>query len=310
MVNDVVVELQNVTKKIKGKTIIDDLSFSVRRGEVYGFLGPNGAGKTTTIRMMVGLMSMTSGNIVIEGHNIRTDRAKAMAHVGAIVENPELYKFMTGRKNLQHFVRMSGKPITEERIKEIVKLVDLENALDKKVKTYSLGMRQRLGVAQALLHNPSILILDEPTNGLDPAGIRELRDYLRHLAKKENISILVSSHLLSEIELMCDRVLIIQNGKFVGERSLDPNEEGEQSQAMAIRFVVDDAAKAMEVLASTAWKASVEEDSAVKVELMHDEVPTAVQKFVQAGVLIYEVRTVAPTLEETFLSMTKGGRIE
>lgn len=310
MVNDVVVELQNVTKKIKGKTIIDDLSFSVRRGEVYGFLGPNGAGKTTTIRMMVGLMSMTSGNIVIEGHNIRTDRAKAMAHVGAIVENPELYKFMTGRKNLQHFVRMSGKPITEERIKEIVKLVDLENALDKKVKTYSLGMRQRLGVAQALLHNPSILILDEPTNGLDPAGIRELRDYLRHLAKKENISILVSSHLLSEIELMCDRVLIIQNGKFVGERSLDPNEEGEQSQAMAIRFVVDDAAKVMEVLASTAWKASVEEDSAVKVELMHVEVPTAVQKFVQAGVLIYEVRTVAPTLEETFLSMTKGGRIE
>ncbi|EJW17709.1 ABC transporter, ATP-binding protein [Paenibacillus alvei DSM 29] len=310
MVNDVVVELQNVTKKIKGKTIIDNLSFSVRRGEVYGFLGPNGAGKTTTIRMMVGLMSMTSGNIMIEGHNIRTDRSKAMAHVGAIVENPELYKFMTGRKNLQHFVRMSGKPITEERIKEIVKLVDLENALDKKVKTYSLGMRQRLGVAQALLHNPSILILDEPTNGLDPAGIRELRDYLRHLAKKENISILVSSHLLSEIELMCDRVLIIQNGKFVGERSLDPNEEGQQSAAVAIRFEVDNAAKAAEVLASAEWKTIVEADSAIKIELLHDEIPAAVQKLVQAGVLIYEVRAVAPTLEETFLSMTKGGRIE
>ncbi|MBG9736395.1 ABC transporter ATP-binding protein [Paenibacillus alvei] len=308
--NDVVVELQNVTKKIKGKTIIDNLSFSVRRGEVYGFLGPNGAGKTTTIRMMVGLMSMTSGNIMIEGHNIRTDRSKAMAHVGAIVENPELYKFMTGRKNLQHFVRMSGKPITEERIKEIVKLVDLENALDKKVKTYSLGMRQRLGVAQALLHNPSILILDEPTNGLDPAGIRELRDYLRHLAKKENISILVSSHLLSEIELMCDRVLIIQNGKFVGERSLDPNEEGQQSAAVAIRFEVDNAAKAAEVLASAEWKTIVEADSAIKIELLHDEIPAAVQKLVQAGVLIYEVRAVAPTLEETFLSMTKGGRIE
>ncbi|NEZ42701.1 ATP-binding cassette domain-containing protein [Paenibacillus alvei] len=308
--NDVVVELQNVTKKIKGKTIIDNLSFSVRRGEVYGFLGPNGAGKTTTIRMMVGLMSMTSGNIMIEGHNIRTDRSKAMAHVGAIVENPELYKFMTGRKNLQHFVRMSGKPITEERIKEIVKLVDLENALDKKVKTYSLGMRQRLGVAQALLHNPSILILDEPTNGLDPAGIRELRDYLRHLAKKENISILVSSHLLSEIELMCDRVLIIQNGKFVGERSLDPNEEGQQSAAVAIRFEVDNAAKAAEVLASAEWKTIVEADRAIKIELLHDEIPAAVQKLVQAGVLIYEVRAVAPTLEETFLSMTKGGRIE
>ncbi|MEC0122939.1 ABC transporter ATP-binding protein, partial [Paenibacillus apiarius] len=138
--NDVVVELKNVTKKIKGKTIIDDLSFSVRRGEVYGFLGPNGAGKTTTIRMIVGLMSMTQGEIVVEGHNIRSNRAKAMAHVGAIVENPELYKFMTGRKNLTHFARMSGKPIREERLQEIVKLVDLENALDKKVKNYSLGM--------------------------------------------------------------------------------------------------------------------------------------------------------------------------
>lgn len=310
MVNDVVVELQNVTKKIKGKTIIDNLSFSVRRGEIYGFLGPNGAGKTTTIRMMVGLISMTSGNIVIEGHNIRTDRSKAMAHVGAIVENPELYKFMTGRKNLQHFIRMSGKPITEQRIQEIVKLVDLENALDKKVKTYSLGMRQRLGVAQALLHNPSILILDEPTNGLDPSGIRELRDYLRHLAKKENISILVSSHLLSEIELMCDRVLIIQNGKFIGGRSLVPNEEEVQQALTAIRFVVNDTECALAALADTDWRASAEEELAMKVELLHDDIPTAIQKLVQQGVLIYEVRTVAPSLEETFLSMTKGGRIE
>lgn len=169
--DDTVVELEGVTKKIRGKTIIDNLSFRVRRGEVYGFLGPNGAGKTTTIRMIVGLMSMTSGRIRIEGHDIRTDRAKAMTHVGAVVENPELYKFMSGRKNLLHFARLSGKSISEERIEEIVRLVELENAIDKKVKNYSLGMRQRLGIAQALLHDPSILILDEPTNGLDPAGI-------------------------------------------------------------------------------------------------------------------------------------------
>lgn len=310
MMNDVVVELKNVTKKIKGKTIIDDLSFSVRRGEVYGFLGPNGAGKTTTIRMIVGLMSMTQGEIVVEGHNIRSNRAKAMAHVGAIVENPELYKFMTGRKNLTHFARMSGNPIREERLQEIVKLVDLENALDKKVKNYSLGMRQRLGVAQALLHNPSILILDEPTNGLDPAGIRELRDYLRQLAKKENISILVSSHLLSEIELMCDRVLIIQNGKFVGERALDPNADDAAPVPKAIHFEVSEPDKALAALASTSWPASRGEGGALSVELLRDDIPKVVEHLVQHGVAIYEVRTVAPTLEDTFLSMTKGGRIE
>lgn len=311
MVNDVVVELQNVTKKIKRKTIIDNLSLSVRRGEIYGFLGPNGAGKTTTIRMMVGLMALTSGNIVIEGHNIKTARSKAMVHVGAIVENPELYKYMTGRQNLLHFVRMSREAITKQRTQEIVKLLGLENVLDKKVKTYSLGMRQRLGIAQALLHNPSILILDEPTNGLDPAGIRELRDYLRYLAKKENIAVLISSHLLSEIELMCSRVLIIQNGKLLGERSLTPNKEGAQSTAMTIRFVVNDVVKATDILAATNWKSTVDEEHmTIIVELVHDEIPNVVQKLVQEGILLYEVCIVAPTLEDTFLSMTKGGRIE
>lgn len=309
MENDIVVELQNVTKKIKGKTIIDNLSFNIRRGKIYGFLGPNGAGKTTTIRMMVSLMSLTSGNIIIEGHNIRTDRSRAIAHVGAIVENPEWYTYMTGRKNLLHFMRMSGKPTSEQRIQELIKLVGLENVLNKKVKTYSLGMKQRLGIAQALLHNPSILILDEPTNGLDPAGIRELRDYLRQLAEKENVSILVSSHLLSEIELMCDWVFIIQNGKLLDERSLHLNEENTQSTAMTIRFVVNDVRKATDILAAADWKTTPSEGDAIIAELKQDEISTAVQKLVQGGVLLYEVRPVTSTLEETFLSITKGGRI-
>ncbi|WP_374018060.1 ABC transporter ATP-binding protein [Paenibacillus thiaminolyticus] len=309
--DDTVVELEGVTKKIRGKTIIDNLSFRVRRGEVYGFLGPNGAGKTTTIRMIVGLMSMTSGRIRIEGHDIRTDRAKAMTHVGAVVENPELYKFMSGRKNLLHFARLSGKSISEERIKEIVQLVELENAIDKKVKNYSLGMRQRLGIAQALLHDPSILILDEPTNGLDPAGIRQLRDYLRRLAREEKISILVSSHLLSEIELMCDRVVIIQNGKFVGERELNPSADVAEARLSTIYLEVDRAEEALQALAAANWQAARDEArSGITVNVMRNEIPQVVERLVHAGIAIYEVRTSAPTLEDTFLTMTKGGRIE
>lgn len=214
MSNEPIVSLRNVTKRIGGKTIIDKLTFDVPRGEIFGFLGPNGAGKTTTIRMMVGLMSITEGEIFIDGNNIKTDFEKAIRHVGAIVENPELYKYLSGYNNLVHYARMIPG-ITKHRIDEVVKLVKLENRINDKVSKYSLGMRQRLGVAQAILHKPSLLILDEPTNGLDPAGIRELRDYLRYLTKEEGITVIVSSHLLSEMELMCDRVAIIQQGKLV-----------------------------------------------------------------------------------------------
>ncbi len=308
--NDIVVELRNVTKKIRGKTLIDQLSFQVKRGEIYGFLGPNGAGKTTTIRMMVGLMSITSGTILIEGHDVVKNRAEAMAHVGAIVENPELYKFMTGRQNLQHFTRMSGKAVSQSRIDDIVKLVELEQALDKKVKNYSLGMRQRLGIAQALLHQPSILILDEPTNGLDPAGIRELRDYLKRLAREENISILVSSHLLSEIELMCDRVVVIQHGKYVGEQILDTKHTEEQQATRTIQFHVEQGETAVQSLEGTSYQPAQVENNVVTLTLTRDQIPEVVEHFVRHHIKIYEVRSIAETLEDKFLSMTKGGHIQ
>lgn len=209
-----IVELKNVTKVIKGRTIIDDISFQVYKGEVFGFLGPNGAGKTTTIRMIVGLMGITSGDIIIGGSSIKTQFEDAVRHVGAIVENPEMYKFLTGYQNLIHYARMA-KGITKEKIAEVVELVGLSDRIHDKVKTYSLGMRQRLGLAQCLLHDPEVLILDEPTNGLDPAGIREIRDYVRLLAREKNMAVIVSSHLLSEMEMMCDRIGIIQNGQLI-----------------------------------------------------------------------------------------------
>ena len=171
---EIAMQLTNVSKRIGKKEIIKDLSFSINKGEVFGFIGPNGAGKTTTIRMMVGLMKITEGDIHILGKSIKSDFKQAIREVGAIVENPELYPFLTGAQNLKQYARMIPG-VTQKDIDEAVRLVGMEKAMNEKVGRYSLGMRQRIGIAQAILHKPSILILDEPTNGLDPAGIREIR---------------------------------------------------------------------------------------------------------------------------------------
>jgi ABC-2 type transport system ATP-binding protein len=217
--NQIVVQLQHATKIIAGKNIVSDLSFDILSGEVFGFLGPNGAVKTTTIRMMVGLIKISQGDILIKGHSIVKDFNKAIRNVGAIVENPDLYKYLTGYQNLKHYARMA-LGVTKSRINEIAQIVGLTDRIQDKVATYSLGMRQRLGIAQALLHRPQLLILDEPTNGLDPAGIHKLRNYLKRLAHEEGVAVFVSSHLLSEMELMCDRVGVLQNGRLVSIQSI------------------------------------------------------------------------------------------
>jgi len=297
---NVVVKLENVHKKIGSAEIIRGLSFEVQEGEVYGFLGPNGSGKTTTIRMMTGLISITEGDITICGHSIRTEREKALEYIGAIVENPELYDYMTGMQNLKHFANMAVTPIGKERIAEIIKLVELEHAIHKKVKTYSLGMKQRLGIAQALLHNPKILILDEPTNGLDPAGIREIRDYLQRLAKEENIAVIVSSHLLSEIELMCDRVVIIKNGQFVQEYSLREQVKGDEQ--IVVAFEVDQVEEANELI-----KGTIQENKII-VSVMKEDIPQLVKKLVHADVLVYGVTVQNKSLEDEFLAVTGGGK--
>jgi ABC-2 type transport system ATP-binding protein len=296
-----IVKLQNVSKVIKGKKIIDDLSFDVFEGEVFGFLGPNGAGKTTTIRMIVGLMNITEGDVVISGKSIKKDFEGAIASVGAIVENPELYKFMSGYKNLQHFARMQ-KGITKERINEVVELVGLTDRIHDKVKTYSLGMRQRLGLAQCLLHRPKILILDEPTNGLDPAGIREIRAYIRKLAQEEGMAVIVSSHLLSEMEMMCDRIGIIQKGKLVDVQNVRDFVDGEE---LVYQFEVDDEKKANEVMNVFTPALPFEvKGNKLQVGLKKEQVPQLIKSFVEDGVEIYSVMPVAKTLEDRFLEIT------
>lgn len=301
---DSVVQLKGLRKDIKNKTIIHNLDLDLYEGEVFGFLGPNGAGKTTTIRMMVGLMKPTGGNVVIGGTSLLEDYEEAISQVGAIVENPELYNYMSGYKNLVHFSRMH-KGVTKDRIQEVVDQVGLTSRIHEKVKTYSLGMRQRLGLAQAILHKPKFLILDEPTNGLDPAGIREFRTYLRKIARDEGVSILVSSHLLSEIELMCDRVGIIQKGKLIDVRTVK-----EETDTSNWTFTVDQPLRAKEVLEEVFENVEGEvNERSLLLSIPESEVPHYNKALVEEGVLVYGIAKTKSTLEDEFLKVTGGEQV-
>jgi len=304
-----VVQFKNITKKIGQRTIIDDITFDVFAGEVFGFLGPNGAGKTTTIRMLFGLISITAGEILINGYSIKRNFENAIANVGGIIENPEMYKYLTGYQNLTHYARMY-KNVSRERIEKVINLVGLNKRVHDKVKTYSLGMRQRLGLAQALLHKPSLLVLDEPTNGLDPAGIHEFRDYLRLLAKQENIAILVSSHLLTEMELMCDRIGIIQNGKLIDIQTV--NDLLLLDKTVHVSFTVDNVLKAKMCLTrmfeQQQTKLLIKENS---LELIIDlnQIPNIIAAFVQEEIKVFGADRITKTLEDRFLELTGGDGI-
>jgi ABC-2 type transport system ATP-binding protein len=295
-----VVRLQNVTKVIGKRTIIDRVSFEVHPGEVFGFLGPNGSGKTTTIRMIVGLMGLTEGDIQIVDHSVRTEFPKAIVHVGAIVENPEMYKFLTGYQNLLHYARMNPS-ITKERIQEVIGLVGLQGRIHDKVKKYSLGMRQRLGVAQAVMHRPKLLVLDEPTNGLDPAGIRDLRDYLRRLAQDEGTAVLVSSHLLSEMELMCDRVAILQNGRIIDVRFIR-GQINDQATSEEVQFEVDHPDAALGILEGQGSGKIV--DGVLTLSADRTGIAALNRRLVEAGINVYGIRVKTKSLEDQFLEMT------
>lgn len=295
-----VMELVNLKKTIRKKEIIKGISFQIHRGEVFGFLGPNGAGKTTTIRMMVGLMGITDGDVLIEGKSIRTEFKQAVRHVGAIVENPEMYPFLSGWKNLQQYARMMDG-ITEDRIREVVALVGLEKAIHEKAGRYSLGMRQRLGIAQALLHKPSILILDEPTNGLDPSGIREIRLYLRKLAEEENVAVIVSSHLLSEIELMCDRIGIIKNGKLIAiEQVKKANTEDE---ALIVQLEAEPVNGALQIVKSHILGDVVVDGNLLTFSTTREALPAIVKALAVKDVAVYGLHHQRATLEDKFFDL-------
>jgi len=302
----VALSVRGLQKKIGKRLIVKDISFDVYAGEVFGFLGPNGAGKTTTIRMIVGLIAPTAGDVVIGGYNVRSHFVDAMRSIGCIVENPELYKYMTGWQNLEHFANMLGD-VDEARIEEVVRLVKMENRIHEKVKTYSLGMRQRLGIAQALLGRPKILILDEPTNGLDPAGIRELREFIRRLAAEEGLAVFVSSHMLAEVQMMCDRVSIIANGEMLQVATV---EEIVQTGLNRVEWTIDDREKAFTLLENALGVGNVDRLGESKVVATLNQAETAQMNrlLMDAGLALYGV-AVQGQLEELFLQMTGGDSI-
>ncbi|MCG7406687.1 ABC transporter ATP-binding protein [Paenibacillus sp. ACRRX] len=315
----VILSVKQIKKKIGRKWIIHDVSFDVRAGEIFGFLGPNGSGKTTTIRMLVDLIKPTSGHIQVCGYDVNRQPEKALRFVGSIVENPEMYNYLTGWENLEHFARMVPG-IDSIRIHEVVNVVGLTKRIHDKVKTYSLGMRQRLGIAQALLVQPKLLILDEPTNGLDPLGIKELRGFIRLLADS-GMAVFVSSHLLSEIQLMCDRVAIISNGRVLAVDDVDQLLTGRSQYVIWMAEPLD---KALQMLQASEQAKVLEADKAVIdesvliglpehfiiTETSPEHIAALNQALTDAGVAVEGIQRVVPTLEQLFLEMTEGGHIE
>ena len=295
--SDVTLSVRHLRKTIGRKEIIKGLNFELKKGEVFGFLGPNGAGKTTTIRMLTGLIRPTDGTISICGYDVRKEFTKAMQYLGCIVENPELYPFLSGWDNLVHFANMLPS-VTEKKIKETVAFVGLDKRIHDKVKTYSLGMRQRLGIAQALLNSPKVLILDEPTNGLDPAGIREMREFIRNLAEKEGLSVLVSSHLLGEIQQLCDRVAIMLDGEIIRVDSV----ENLLTKQEKLVWKVDPLLKGKAVLERTT-EVVVDGDYLI-TPFEEDKAAQWSKALIEEGVSIIEMNRKVPVLEELFLQLT------
>ena len=299
-----VLELMNVSKSIKGKEIVKGINLSLGESEVFGFLGPNGAGKTTTIRMIVGLIKPTHGQIKICGYDISKNFVSAMSNLGCIIESPDMYKYLTGIENLRQFAAMD-KRVTQRRIQEVIELVGLENRIGDKISTYSLGMRQRIGIAQALLCRPKLLILDEPTNGLDPAGITEFRLLIRRLAKDEGMTVFVSSHLLAEAQQMCDTVAIISHGIVLKSANLKDILISE-----VVEWKLSDSKKAFELLKSK-WNidGTMKDSNTLTAQIegiSEEEINSA---FINEGIGLKYTYTKQNTLEELFLNLTGGDQI-
>lgn len=298
-----VLKCESLNKKFGKKQILENVSFEVQEGDILGFIGPNGAGKTTTIKLILGLQSMTGGKVSINGYDIQKQFTKAIEKVGAIVENPDLYMYLSGYENLKLVANMY-QGIDRNRIDEVVKLVKLENRIKDKVSKYSLGMRQRLGIAQAILHKPNLLILDEPTNGLDPEGIKEMRELLVELAKEEKMAILISSHNLAELDNLCNKVCIIKNGKIVETSDISTIKKQKNEQFKI--FEVEDIKKAKDLFP----EAVVMKSNRFKLDIPKEKVPEIIIKLVENEVKIYGIKEEEKSLEQAFFEKTGGNVIE
>ena len=297
-----IIEITGLTKHFKDVLAVDTLEFNVLKGDVFGFLGPNGAGKSTTIRMVLSLIFPTSGSIKIFGKSLLENRKEILSNVGAIVEKPDFYNYLSAFKNLQILAKISGKEVSHSRIFELLELVGLKDRAKSKVKTYSHGMKQRLGIAQALLHNPELVVLDEPTTGLDPQGMKEIRDLIIRLSKDENKTIFLSSHILSEIELVANRMLIINKGKRIVEGSVD---DLLKSNVLKVTIEVDRPEVAKNILQNTSWYKGIEsiQGSKINFNIEQEDIPHLNKYLIENGIMVSALVPVR-SLEDYFLSIT------
>lgn len=297
--SNIVLKVENVSKKFGENFAVNHLSFDIHEGEIFGFLGPNGAGKTTTIRMITGLAKMNSGDIKINGFSIKKEFEKAINFVGAIIEAPQVYNNMSGFDNLKYYASLY-KNIKIDRIDEVVNIVSLKDRIKDKVSKYSLGMKQRLGIACALIGNPKLLILDEPTNGLDPQGVIEIRHFLRKIATQNKMAILISSHNLTEIELMCDTIAIINKGNLESIRSIDNLKLEEQKSNILIKVNFPNYAGKL-----ISQKFNIPHIAIIKntlsVDLPQEKIPELTVLLVSNGIAIYSISSATKTLEDVFL---------
>lgn len=298
-----VLEVNNLKKTLGKREIIKNISFSIEEGEIFGFLGPNGAGKTTTIRMLVGLIHPNEGSISICGHDLKNDTEKALREVGGVVENPELYKYLSGRENLMQIARIRNIP--KENVNETIKLVGLEDRIDDKVRKYSLGMKQRLGLAASLLSKPKLLILDEPTNGLDPSGILDFREVVKKAAKEKGMAVFISSHILSEVQHLCDRVAFINHGTIKSVENV-VNESMETDTdiiCLNLNEEID-----LNELKNIEYVNSVRKsDDGIEIILLSNKTSNLIKHLVNRNYNIEEVYKIRRGLEQRYMELVEGG---
>ena len=297
----VVLKCENLNKKLSNKTRITDVSFSVYENDILGFIGPNGAGKTTIIKLILGLYRYDSGTVEINGYDLKKDFVKAISGVGSIIENPDLYMYMTGYENIMISAKIYN--IEKEQIDKVVKLVGLEDKINEKVSKYSLGMRQRLGIAQAIVHNPRVLILDEPTNGLDPEGIIDLNNLLKKLAQS-GMAIMISSHILSELELLCNKVCFINNGRIINYKTMFEL----QTLANNNNYIIElNTIKLNKILENYDYK--IIDSDHIELSIDRSELNKLIKFLLDNNVEIYEIKKQVLSLKNIFLNMI-GGNID
>ncbi|AIK35338.1 ABC transporter family protein (plasmid) [Bacillus pseudomycoides] len=295
-----IVETNNLTKKYKNSSVVSGVNLKIPEGEIYGFLGPNGAGKTTSIRMLLGLIKATEGNITIFGKDLNKNRLSILSDVGALVENPSYYVHLNAIENLEVYRILRNIP--KEKVHAVLKTVGLQNAAHQKVKEYSLGMKQRLGLAIALLGDPRLLILDEPTNGLDPQGIHEMRELIKSLAKERGITILVSSHLLSEIDQMATYVGIISKGRLIFQDKIEILRQHSQN---SIKLLVDKPKETLKIILASGIPSVMEKDKIVISNTNNTAIATIVKTLVANDISVFRIEEEKNSLEDIFLNIVK-----